>query len=162
MKRNREIVLVVSFFIMLSFIVFPVVAGMQSYNDDYPTVIYGDWDAQKYDATEEWLFTGYICEFEFVYTGVREDGYLYKIRIEYDGCEPWFFAFEDLRVEYKWGSGSWKTLCLLGWIAGVRELTVDDATSSTFYLHFTDTRRNPDQTLHKWKFSDTPVLKVWY
>jgi hypothetical protein len=162
--RKRDLVFVLSFFIVASFIILPVLAGMQSYNDDEPTVTYGDWDVDDYDANEEWLFTGYLCEFEFVYTGVRTDGYDYKINLEYDGCSPWmFWSYETLRGEYKWGSsGTWKVFALLDWITFSGDITIDDASSSTLYIRFKDTQRNPDNTLHYWYFSDTPVLKVWY
>ncbi|MFO7835723.1 MAG: hypothetical protein R6V83_03640 [Candidatus Thorarchaeota archaeon] len=155
-SKSNAIILCLAILIIAGFVA-PALAGRITYNDDEPTVYYGSWESDD-DATEEDINGIYRCEFQFVFTGIKTDGdNEYYVNIDYDGEEPgWLWDAESLYVHYKWGSGSWVYLCRLDIATSDKDWEINDATSSTLYLRFTDANDYSDDTLHTWKFSDTP------
>jgi len=155
MKRTKKLVLVLALCVILFGTVSPVRAGRETYNDDDPDVIYGNWE-DDYDATEEEISGNYRCVFTFEYNDIRLDGYDYFVNIDYDGVSPGWIWGESLQVKYKWDGGTWKHLLYLDWITSDQDWPIDDATSSTLYLRFIDYVKTGDNVLHTWYFGDTP------
>ncbi|MCJ7818167.1 MAG: hypothetical protein MUP60_04905 [Candidatus Thorarchaeota archaeon] len=163
MDKKREFMYVLTFFIVVSFIIIPVLAGRTTYNDDTPSEIFGSWNYAD-NCDEETVSGSYRCVMEFVYYGIRTDGYSYYINIDYDGVHPgYLWNYESLLGRYKWGSGAWEDIAVFDYIPGDYDWPIDGPTgSNTLYLQFLDLTVTSDSIYHTWYFSDTPFVAVDY
>ena len=135
----------------------------REYTDNTPYEMYGNWDSSDEEAQESFYGLAYRCVIVFQFYNVLQTGDSYKVHIDYDGVSPGYpWNYENLFVEYRWGSGSWIWIATLSMWAGDTMIDIADATSSTCEVRIVDSNTFLDATQHTWYFGAEPSLWVYW
>jgi hypothetical protein len=160
MKKNR--IILVTGLIIIAFMGPRPVEALEKY------VIYsynsvtnhaGAWDIYNNEAIENGTWWSKDLLIEFKYYSIRQDGYKYKIRVDYDGHSELFPEF--MSITYKWGSGNEVWIAECSYFTWDSKIQIANASSSTLHIYFSDTS-SLDSIADIWYFGFEPKLYVYF